>query len=202
MKWLLLLLLIYTIFFAPGKGGLEDPVLNAYLSGKMDSQDPLVTMVFSFLGIFPILWTGLYLRQDDSAVPAWPFALLSFGAGAFSLIPYLFFKGKGKRNRPFIKKAGRLLSARFIAYPLIALTAALYLYGLLFGSLEAYVSAFYESKLVSVMTADFIVLVIYSFWWIRRESPGREFLCLVPLAGALAAASTSRAQKPKENPSS
>ncbi|AZB42645.1 hypothetical protein CEF21_10280 [Bacillus sp. FJAT-42376] len=184
MKWLWFALIAYAILLAPGQGGMQDPVLQAYLSGKFNEANPMVTMVFSFLGIFPIVWAALYFRQDENLIPAWPFAVLSFGLGAFSLLPYLFFKGKGKKQRPIIQKLGNALSSPWVMLPLLALTICLYVYGLTQGSAEAYQKAFMQSKLVSVMTADFIVLVIYSYWWMRKSLPGQEKWCVLPLAGA------------------
>ncbi|WP_338781512.1 hypothetical protein [Metabacillus sp. FJAT-52054] len=183
MKWLWFILVAYALFLAPGQGGLQDPVLKSLLAGNYKELDPLIMMVFSFLGIFPIVWSGLYLRQDHYSVPAWPFALLSFGLGAFSLLPYLFFKGKDRKKRSNVRRAGRILLSNLVILPLLLATLSLYVYGLFQGRFSAYQEAFMQSKLVSVKTADFIVLVIYSYWWMKREKPGSEKWCLFPLAG-------------------
>ncbi|MGD7009074.1 hypothetical protein [Metabacillus sp. 84] len=191
MKWTFFALLIYALFFATGQGGMEDPILQAFLSGEFGKLDPLVTMVFSFLGIFPFFWTALYFRSDQYAVPAWPFALLSFGLGAFALLPYLFFRKKEKKARPRVQNIGYALSSRWAMLTLLLITLFLYIYGLLFGSFIGYKEAFLQSSLVSVMTVDFLLLVIYSWWWIRKEAPGKEWLCFFPLSGALIACAIS-----------
>lgn len=192
MKWLWFVLIAYAVFFAPGQSGRQDPILQAFLSGKFYEPDPMITMVFSFLGIFPYLWTALYLRRDESDIPAWPFALFSLILGAFSLLPYLFFKGNGKKKRNPAVKIGQALSSGWVIFPLILITLFLFVYGITQGSAIAYQKAFMQSNLVSVMTADFLVLYIYSYWWMRREYRGLEKYCLFPLAGALLAVFISR----------
>ncbi|ADH97583.1 hypothetical protein [Salisediminibacterium selenitireducens] len=82
-----ILLTGYAIFFAPGAGGGTDAIFQALIRGEFDAVDPLVTAVFSSLGVYPFLFLMILTRIDTYRIPAWPFALFSFGLGAFAVLP-------------------------------------------------------------------------------------------------------------------
>ncbi|AQU80661.1 MULTISPECIES: hypothetical protein [Planococcus] len=152
-----LLLIGYAVFLAPG--GETDPILSSIFSGDLGAIDPLVLAVFNALGLFPLVFLTLLLLNDRQKWPAWPFALLSFGIGAFSLLLYFAF-GNRQADRKLRTPdwLARFLASRFW---LVVLMVFWLLNGLtLFQgfSLAAYREAFFASSLVSVMTVDWFVL--------------------------------------------
>ncbi|MGE6413607.1 hypothetical protein ACQKDD_05530 [Planococcus kocurii] len=152
-----LLLIGYAVFLAPG--GETDPILSSIFSGDLGAIDPLVLAVFNALGLFPLVFLTLLLLNDRQKWPAWPFALLSFGIGAFSLLLYFAF---GNRHTDRKLRTPDWL-ARFLAsrFWLVVLMVFWLINGLtlLQGfSLAAYREAFFASSLVSVMTVDWFVL--------------------------------------------
>ncbi|ANU22065.1 hypothetical protein [Planococcus donghaensis] len=181
-----LLLIGYAVFLAPG--GETDPILSNIFSGDLGAIDPLVLAVFNSLGLFPMMFLTLLLLNDRQKWPAWPFALLSFGIGAFGLLPYFAF-GNRKADRRLRTPAWlvRFLSSRFwlIVFMLFWVGNAL---TLLQGfSLAAYQEAFFSSGLVSVMTIDWFVLWGLSVYTVYHFYPQakRKSLAWIPILGPI-----------------
>ena len=177
----------YAVYFAPnGNQGYLHQLMT------MDDPDPFLLMVFSFLGIYPLVFSALLLGEDDSRLPLWPFVLGMFMFGAFALMPYFFLskgthKGKGRAPRWLLKG----LYSRIFYMLLITGTVALFLYGMTQGNFKLYLEAFQISQFVHVMTIDFVVLTILSiyvmYWKECRNgrSNQKHWLGIVPILGAL-----------------
>lgn len=181
-----ILLIGYAVFFAPGRGNASDPVLSEVFQGNWAAIDPLVLTVFNSLGIFPLVFLTLLLRNDKMRWPAWPFSLVSFALGAFSLLPYFAFGNRPPerelRTPRWLLKM--LQSNTWLAF-LIVITIA-NLITLQNGiSLDAYRETFNQSHLVSVMTVDWFVLwglsvyAVYHFYPEARMKP----LAFLPILG-------------------
>ncbi|XKH49448.1 hypothetical protein LG275_07275 [Chryseomicrobium palamuruense] len=181
-----ILLVGYAVFLAPGQGNSSDPVLTEVFAGNWAAIDPLVLTVFNSLGIFPLLFLTVLLRNDTKHWPAWPFSLVSFGLGAFSLLLYFAFG-----NRPPERKIRtpkwllRILRSKTWLLFLIVITVA-NLISLQNGiSLDAYRETFQQSHLVSVMTVDWFVLwglSIYAVYHFYPEARAKA-LAFIPIAG-------------------
>ncbi|TWT06540.1 hypothetical protein FQV26_01640 [Planococcus sp. CPCC 101016] len=179
-----LLLIGYAVFLAPGDE--TDPVLSNIFSGNLGEIDPLVLAVFNSLGLFPMVFLTLLLLNDRQKWPAWPFALLSFGVGAFSLLPYFAFGDrKAERGLRTPNWLVRFLGSRFWLI-LLMLSWAVNGLTLLQGfSLAAYREAFFASGLVSVMTVDWFVLWGLSVYAVYRFYPEAKLkkLAWIPILG-------------------
>ncbi|MBT2582807.1 hypothetical protein [Planococcus sp. ISL-109] len=179
-----LLLISYAVFVAPaGSGGIE---FGALLMGDWEGVDPLILAVFNSLGIFPLVFLTLLVPNDRFRWPAWPFALLSFGVGAFSLLPYFAFGAKPpERKRRGPEKLHRLLRSKAWLLFVAAISIINFLTVLRGFSLDAYGEAFRTSSLVSVMTVDWLVLWGLSVYAIYRFEPDAQFkqLALLPVVG-------------------
>lgn len=156
------------------------------LTGEWGGVDPLVLAVFNSLGIFPLVFLTILLRNDRYRWPAWPFALVSMGAGAFALLPYFSFGDKG--NERSIRTPRWLLSffrSNFWLYILLATFLANGLLLLQGFSLAAYGELFRTSSLVSVMTVDWFVLWGLSVYAMYRFYPDaqKKRLAFVPIIG-------------------
>ncbi|EIM05530.1 hypothetical protein A1A1_15693 [Planococcus antarcticus DSM 14505] len=179
-----LLLIGYAVFLAPG--GETDPIVSSIFSGDLGAIDPLVLAVFNSLGLFPLIFVTVLLLNDRQKWPAWPFALLSFGVGAFSLLPYFAF-GSRQADRGIRTPAWlvRFLSSRFWLIVLMlfwVINALTLLQGF---SLAAYQDAFFASGLVSVMTVDWFVLWGLSVYTVYRFYPDAKLksLAWIPILG-------------------
>lgn len=181
-----LLLIGYAVFLAPG--GETDPVMSSIFSGDLGAIDPLVLAVFNSLGLFPLMFVTLLLLNDRQKWPAWPFALLSFGIGAFALLPYFAFGNRtadrGLRTPTWLF---RFLRSTFWLIVLM-LFWVINLLTLFQGfSLAAYQEAFFASSLVSVMTIDWFVLWGLSVYTVYRFYPQAKHkpLAWIPILGPL-----------------
>jgi hypothetical protein len=62
-------------------------------TGQWADLNPLLVALFNLMGIWPLIYsTILYADGHGQQLPAWPFAVGTFGIGAFSLLPYLAFR--------------------------------------------------------------------------------------------------------------
>lgn len=179
-------LLIYALFFAPGRGNTSDPVLTEVFAGNWAAIDPLVLTVFNSLGIFPLVFLTLLLRNDRFRWPAWPFSIASFALGAFALLPYYAFGKKPPERKIRTRKwlLSILRSKTWLAF-LILITIA-NLITLQNGvSFEAYFETFMRSHLVSVMTVDWFVLWALSVYSIYHFYPHAraKSLAFIPILG-------------------
>lgn len=180
-----LLLIGYAIFLAPGTGA-NNPVIPQLLSGDWGAIDPLVLAVFNSLGLFPLVFLTLLLLNDRMRWPAWPFALLSFGIGAFSLLPYYAFglrKPEKKLRTP--RWLVRFLRSRFWLIVLIVMWTGNWLTLLQGFSFADYADSFFASSLVSVMTVDWFVLYGLSVYTVHRFYPDARYkgLAWIPIVG-------------------
>jgi hypothetical protein len=180
-----ILLVFYAVFLAPGSDN-GDEILGHLLSGRFEEVDPLVTAVFSLLGIYPIIFLLLLIPKDMNRIPAWPFALLSFGLGAFAVLPYLIIQGRKIKKRPrgpvFLH---RTLRSRFFllipgALSVIVLVTAVN------GSFAGYIEAFFSSHLVSVMTVDLLVVIWLTYDLLKYKwKADQPWLSFIPAFGPL-----------------
>ncbi|MDI3091787.1 hypothetical protein QJ133_11695 [Priestia megaterium] len=181
------MLVLYALLLAPGASTANDLLFKNLITGNFQQVDPLVVMVFSFLGLFPVLFMVMICKKDTYKLPGWPFSLLSFALGAFSLLFYYHWKGQKVRTRSRISSRFiAIISSRLGIGLCLALTIAGYVYGLSVGSIKAYGDAFMQSQLVSVMTADFFVLTWLSYSVMTKERIASRpylLLCFIPVAG-------------------
>jgi hypothetical protein len=181
------MLVLYALLLAPGASAANDLLFKNLITGNFQQVDPLVVMVFSFLGLFPVLFMIMICKKDTYKLPGWPFSLLSFALGAFSLLFYYHWKGQKVRTRSRIpSRFIAIISSHLWIGLCLVLTIAGYVYGLSVGSIKAYGDAFMQSQLVSVMTADFFVLTWLSYSVMTKERIASRpylLLCFIPVAG-------------------
>jgi hypothetical protein len=188
MFWIWFGFIMYALFLAPGKGFTSDPIVQDLLAGNFAEVDPLVVTVFSFLGLFPFLFASLLIPVERGKIPVWPFVLGSFFLGAFSLLPYFFLR---KRNTPSSmrnpKWIHKILISNVFSILLILLAFSSSIYLLNGFSLITYWEAFNNSKLVSVMTFDFLVLIWLSSYVMKNiyNATCFGFLSFIPVMGPL-----------------
>ncbi|MFD2671473.1 hypothetical protein [Marinicrinis sediminis] len=181
----------YAWLMAPGHRGGEDEIMQKLLTLQHD--EPSLLAMFSLLGLYPMAFAFLLLRNDRADKPAWPFSLGAFVLGAFALIPYYFmndFRRMGHRNR-LPHKHTLLLKHPFLLLILMIGTMGVFIYGFAAGNLAVYQEAFQQSQFVHVMTVDFAVLTLLSMYAIHVDQRLRAtrsrlwWLGLFPIIGLL-----------------
>jgi len=161
-------LLIYSFGFAPSDqdGTLE--LIVALSTFKWEGINPLVAALFSMMELWPMVYGAMLLvdgrdaspgdAAQSQSVPAWPFVLLSFGLGAFALLPYLVLR----RDKPrFVGPQSdliRLTESGGLAWLLLLSGAGLLAFGGLAGHWADFVEQWQTSRFIHVMSLDFCVL--------------------------------------------
>ncbi|MEM6792246.1 MAG: hypothetical protein AAF928_16045 [Myxococcota bacterium] len=182
-----LLLVSWAVFVAPaGDGGDADRVVAWF---QLDGP-PLVVALFNLMGVWPLLYAAVLLRDPPQRVPAWPFVVLSFATGAFALLPYLALRRWGVASRPDLGKVRAAMTGRGLAGGLLLAATALMAAGIGWGDLRSLAELAPRSGLVTTMTADFVVLTVA--WWLvlhddvrRHGGPAwAAWLGVVPVVGA------------------
>lgn len=157
--------LVYALGFSP-KG--SDPVfgqlIQGIFKGNYGELDPSIISVFWVMGLVPF-FLGLYLIpvRHNYKLILWPFWVGAFALGAGALLPYLALrKPKFGELGNRIGQGSRLekwLGNKYVKAVCVILIFGLVFFGFLKGSPEAYRQAFQTSRLVNVMSFDFIILM-------------------------------------------
>jgi hypothetical protein len=185
----------YAFVFAPPDSPETITLITNLSTGKLADINPLIVALFNIMGIWPLIYSCvLYADGRGQKIPAWLFATLSFGVGAFALVPYLALREPnpeftGKKN-VFLK----ILDSRFTAIVLTLGAAALVAFGLTKGDWSNFVQQWQTSRFIHVMSLDFCMLsalfpALLSDDMARRgmqNSTAFWAVTLVPLFGPLA----------------
>ena len=185
----------YAFVFAPPDSPETITLITNLATGKVADINPLIVALFNIMGIWPLIYSCvLYADGRGQKIPAWLFATLSFGVGAFALVPYLALREPnpefyGKKNI-FLK----ILDYRFTAIVLTLVAAALVAFGLTNGDWSNFVQQWQTSRFIHVMSLDFCMLsllfpALLSDDMARRGMQNNTVfwaVTLVPLFGPLA----------------
>ncbi|MCT7974373.1 DUF2834 domain-containing protein [Laspinema olomoucense] len=186
-------LIIYAFGFAPP----DNPtatfnLIKNLVTGEWEGINPLIIALFNIMGVWPLIYSGvLFLDGKGQKVPAWPFVTLSFGVGAFALLPYLALRQpnpnfSGEKNW-FLKAVDSRIFGAIAALSALILVG----YGITQGNWTDYFYQWQTSRFIHVMTLDFCLLcllfpTILGDDMARRglNSPGIFWLvALIPLLG-------------------
>ncbi|MGV2965886.1 hypothetical protein [Paenibacillus sp. AGC30] len=185
MRWILGLVWIafiaYALLLAPGQSPGSDLIFKELIT--MQSKEPWLLTVFSWLGIFPAVYACMLLRtsvkERGGRVPAWPFVILSFGLGAFALLPYYVWSSSANRasgyaslhfGRQRKSGIGRVAAHKLTHVVLLLLTLGTAFYAMTQGHPDVYMEAFNQSAFVHIMTIDFVLLTLLSMIAIYRDT--------------------------------
>ncbi|HCF26169.1 MAG TPA: DUF2834 domain-containing protein, partial [Cyanobacteria bacterium UBA11049] len=87
--------------------------------------------LFNIMGVWPLIYSCLlFIDGRGQKVPAWPFATLSFGVGAFALLPYLALREPNPKFRGTKNIFLKVLDSRLTGVALSIGALALVVYGL------------------------------------------------------------------------
>lgn len=146
------------------------------------------------MGIWPLIYSCLLLPDGaEQKIPAWPFALGSFGVGAFALLPYLALREPQSQWTDSKNWLLSLLDSRWTGLVLGLATLALVSYGLNAGDWSNFVQQWQTSRFVHVMSLDFCLLCLLFPVLLRDDLARRGIqspkwfwpVALIPLLGPL-----------------
>lgn len=178
----------------PNQPDTADLILNL-VTGQWQGINPAIIAVFNLLGVYPMIYACVALIDGhNQRVWAWPFVLGSFGAGAFSLLPYLIARSPNPRFEGSKSWLLRLIDSRWLGLSLLLASLALVGFGLVGGDWSDFFAQWRTSRFVNVMSLDFCLLWLL-FPALLGDDMARRGLknpavfwavALVPLVGAAA----------------
>ncbi len=171
-------------------------------TGKWAGINPLVIALFNLMGILPLIYAALILIDGkNQRIPAGLFSALSFGVGAFAILPYLALREPNSRPigdslaERLRQRNGmiKLVDSRWFGIILSIGTIGLLAYGIGRGDWADFVQQWHTSRFIHVMSLDFCLLILLLPVLIGDDIPRRRFtnprsiqlLSFIPLFGGL-----------------
>ena len=189
-----LTLVIYAIAssqFKTQQGDLD--LIIALSTGEWSGINPIIIGIFTIMGIFPLVYGAFILFDSEQSISPYPFFFVSFGVGAFALLPYLALRssdtvGNGEKNWLL-----KILDSRWTAVISSMTIAVLIVVGLVKGDWSDYVTQWQTSQFIHIMSIDFCLLcllfpfILQDDMQRRGVNSDRWFLpaAFVPLFGSL-----------------
>ncbi len=158
--WLLWLTLgIYAFNFAPpDQPDTLDLIINLS-TGNWEGINPVIISLFNLMGIFPLIYASVLLIDGrGQKIWAWLFSTLSFGVGAFAILPYLALR---EDNPKFSGKKGwflKILDSNWLAVFLTLVATTLVGFALFQGDWGDFVQQWQTNRFIHVMSLDFCLL--------------------------------------------
>lgn len=185
----------YAFVFAPPDSPETLTLITNLSTGKIAGINPLIVALFNIMGIWPLIYSCvLFADGKGQKIPAWLFATLSFGVGAFALLPYLALREPnpefpGNKNI-FLK----VLDSRFTGIILTLGAVALVAFGLTKGDWSDFIAQWQTNRFIHVMSLDFCMLSVLFSALLGDDMARRGMqnstafwaVTLVPLFGPLA----------------
>ena len=185
---------IYAFFLAPPEQPGTFELIKNLSTGKWDGVNPLVVSLFNIMGVLPMVYSCLlFIDGRNQKISAAPFALFSFGVGAFALLPYLFLR---QPNSGFTGKKDwfiKVLDSRITGILLLASSVLLVIYGLVNGNWTDFLQQWQTNRFINVMSLDFCLLCLLPSVLISDDMARRNMnnsvlfwtTVLLPLFGTL-----------------
>jgi hypothetical protein len=186
--------ILYAFIFAPPDQPDTLTLIQNLSTGNWTGINPLIIALFNIMGIWPLIYSCvLFIDGHGQKIPAWLFATLSFGVGAFAILPYLALR---QPNPQFLGKKSlliKLLDSRITGLLLTSGTIILVSYGLIQGNWEDFIQQWQTSRFIHVMSLDFLLLSVLFPVLLTDDRARRgmkksaiiESISLIPLFGAL-----------------
>jgi hypothetical protein len=185
---------IYAFFFSPdSEPNTLDLILNLS-TGKWQDINPLLVSLFNLMGILPAIYTCFLLIDGrGQKIPAWLFAVASFGLGAFALLPYLILRQPNPNWTGEKDIWIKIADSRWMGMVLLAVFLLLLEWGILLGDWSNFIDQWQRSKFINVMGLDFcclsfLFLTLLSDDMSRRGIENKVFywtIAVIPLIGSL-----------------
>ena len=193
--WLLWLgVITYAFLLAPPNQPDTPELIKNLSTGKWEGINPLIIALFNIMGIWPMIYGALmFIDGRQQKIPAWLFATVSFGVGAFALLPYLALR---QPNQEFTGSKGtflKVLDSRWLGVALTLGTLGLLSFGLLKGNWGDFAQQWQTNRFIHVMSLDFCLLCLLFPALLGDDMARRGWknsqvfwaVALVPLVGPL-----------------
>ena len=185
----------YAFIFAPPNQPDTFTLIKNLSTGNWQGINPLIIALFNLMGIWPLIYACLvFIDGREQKIPAWPFATVSMGVGAFALLPYLALREPNKKFTGEKNLFLKVLDSRWLGLLLTVAATILVGYGLLNGNWTDFIQQWQTSRFIHVMSLDFYLLCLLFPALLGDDMARRGFnnrtvywvVSLVPLFGPLA----------------
>lgn len=184
----------YAFLFAPPNQPDTFDLIKNLSTGNIAGINPLIVALFNIMGVLPMAYSCVtFLDGRSQKLPAWLFTAISFGVGAFALLPYLIFRQpspifNGEKNW-FLK----LLDSRITGSAIALGGIGLLIYGVTNGDWSNFVQQWQTDRFIHVMSLDFCLLCLLFPILLQDDIKRRglsnsqtfKILSFVPFFGAL-----------------
>ncbi|MEG4119552.1 DUF2834 domain-containing protein [Microcoleus sp. N9_B4] len=151
----------YAFVFAPPDSPETITLITNLSTGKIADINPLIVALFNIMGVWPLIYSCvLFADGRGQKIPAWLFAVLSFGVGAFALLPYLALREPNPEFSGHKNIFLKILDSRFTGIFLTLAAAALVAFGLTKGDWSDFIEQWQTSRFIHVMSLDFCMLCL------------------------------------------
>lgn len=153
--------LIYAFGFAPPNSPDTLDLILDLSTGNWDGINPLIIALFNLMGILPMIYACfLFIDGRGQKLWAWLFAVVSFGVGAFALVPYLALRAPNPSFSGQKDLLLKILDSRWLGVLLTVATTVLVGFGVLQGDWSNFVSQWQTTRFIHVMSLDFCLLCV------------------------------------------
>lgn len=167
--------IVYATLWAPPAQPDTVDLLRDLVLGQWSDINPLIVALFNVMGLWPVLYASVALADGRSqSFPVWPFVVLSFGLGAFALLPYLALRKPYQptsvptgvtpevptatlpASDPWIKRT----ESRWVGISVLIVGLGLILFGVLTGSWADFWAEWQTRRFINIMSLDFCALTL------------------------------------------
>lgn len=169
--------------------------LQALLSGQIPPVNPVMISLFSMVGIWLLIYSGLIFADGRmQRFPAWAFMVASIGTGVIGLIPYLALRDANPTFTGAKDFWLKLMDARSTGFMLAVSTIVLVSFAAISGDWSAFGHEFQTNRFVHGMSLAFCLFALL-FPTLLSDDMARRGLhnpqvfwsvALLPLVGSLA----------------
>ncbi|MEQ9548198.1 MAG: DUF2834 domain-containing protein [Coleofasciculus sp. G3-WIS-01] len=193
--WLLWVsFLAYAVLLAPPQQPDTFDLITNLSTGNWDGINPLIIALFNIMGILPLAYACfVFIDGRGQKIPAWLFAAVSFGVGAFALLPYLALRQPNPEFPGSKNIVLSILDSRWLGLALTLGTLVLLGFGILNGDWANFIQQWQTSRFIHVMSLDFCLLCLLFPALVGDDMARRGLnnptlfwaVALVPLIGSL-----------------
>jgi hypothetical protein len=150
---------VYAFIFAPPNRPDTLDLIVRLSTGEIDGINPLIVALFYLMGIWPAIY-GCVLFADgrDQNIPAYPFAIASYGVGAFAILPYLALRQPQPSFRGLKNWFLKLQDWRGLGIVLLLAAIAIAVFGVTQGDWTDFAQQWQTNRFIHVMSLDFVLL--------------------------------------------
>ena len=189
-----LIFTVYAFVFAPpNQPDTFDLIVNLS-TGNIEGINPLIVALFNLMGVLPAIYACFLLVDGKGQkLPAWIFVTVSFGVGAFAVLPYLALR---KTNQTWTGTKSWLI--KIVESPITGMiltlaTLTLIFFGINNGDWSDFVRQWQSDRFIHVMSLDFCLLCLLFPVIIKDDLPKRgienpaifAIISAIPVLGTL-----------------